>query len=639
MAVQFGRWSFEGQPPVRDYIEKVSAALAPYGPDSSEAYSQGGVAILYRAFHTTQESRREVQPYTCRSRVVITWDGRLDNRTDLISELHDSLNIRSTDLSIVAAAYEKWGPNCFAKLVGDWALSIWDPNDRSLTLVKDPIGTRHLFYSLENNQVTWCTILDPLVRFANRSFAICEEYVAGWLSYLPAVHLTPYIGIHAVPPSSSVLLQPGHHAVSEYWNFDPSRRIHYGTDAEYEEHFRTVFAKAVQRRLRSDRPVLAELSGGLDSSSIVCVADTVLVRGTAETPRLDTISWYDDSYDHIEPDTNERRYFTKVEEKRGRTGFQINLRLLRKTDDLQDEVEFGDGRFAALPSSKKDLSGHFKQYAAYMKSQGHRVTLSGIGGDEVTYGDVPAPTVKLQDLLARGRLWTVTHQLNAWAAKMRKRQLPLLWKAIRGFFSLSLTGVCIDMSPAPWLHPGFLHRNHAALRGYPSRVKLFGPLPSFQESIVKLNVLRRLIADWPLQSDLLREVRLPYLDRDLLEFLYAVPREQIVGVGKRRYLMKRALVGIVPDELLNRRRKAFVPPERKQNRLTAWPSLSKQGLQLAGTFFGIIDPNRFLEATTKARQSEKDAPINTFKRTLILESWLRRLMDQGVLTTAISKKR
>ena len=109
MSVQFGRWNFEGQPPAPDYIEKVSATLAPYGPDSNESYSKGGIKILYRAFHTTKESRREKQPYISPSGAVITWDGRLDNRADLISELRDSLTVNSTDVAIVAAAYEKWG--------------------------------------------------------------------------------------------------------------------------------------------------------------------------------------------------------------------------------------------------------------------------------------------------------------------------------------------------------------------------------------------------------------------------------------------------------------------------------------------------------------------------------------------------
>ena len=188
-------------------------------------------------------------------------------------------------------------------------------------LAKDPIGTRHLYYSFDNNQVTWSTILDPLVRFAGKTFALNEEYIAGWFSMFPAAHLTPCVGIHSVPPSSFVLLRPGKHTVSKYWDFDPGKKIRYRTDAEYEEHFRTVFATAVQRRLRSDRPVLAELSGGRDSSSIVCMADTIIARGAADTPRLDTISYYDDS----EPNWNERPYFTKVEEKRGRTGWHINV--------------------------------------------------------------------------------------------------------------------------------------------------------------------------------------------------------------------------------------------------------------------------------------------------------------------------
>ena len=107
MSVQFGIWDVEGQPPAPDYIEKVTASLASYGPDSNESYSKGGIRILYRAFHTTKESHREKQPCISPSGAVITWDGRLDNRADFISELCDSLTVNSTDVDIVAAAYEK----------------------------------------------------------------------------------------------------------------------------------------------------------------------------------------------------------------------------------------------------------------------------------------------------------------------------------------------------------------------------------------------------------------------------------------------------------------------------------------------------------------------------------------------------
>jgi len=302
MSVQFGRWNLEGLSPSPEYIEKVSATLAPYGPDSDESYSNRGLRILYRAFHTTKESRRETQPHISSSGAVITWDGCLDNRADLINELRDVVAFDSTDVAIVAAAQERWGADCFAKLIGDWALSIWNPDNRSLVLAKDPIGTRHLYYSFDNNQVTWSTILDPLVRVAGKTFALDEEYIAGWLSMFPAAHLTPCVGIHSVPPSSFALLRPESCTVRKYWDFDPYKKVRYRTDAEYEEHFRTVFAKAVQRKLRSDKPVLAELSGGRDSSSIVCMAGTVIDGGGADTPRLDTISCFDDS----EPNWDER---------------------------------------------------------------------------------------------------------------------------------------------------------------------------------------------------------------------------------------------------------------------------------------------------------------------------------------------
>src|SRR5467141_3634287 len=109
MSVQFGKWSFEGQPAAPDYIEKVGAALAPYGPDSYGTYLKAGVTLLYRAFHTTHESHLETQPHISRSGVVITWDGCLGNRAELICDVRDSLTVTSTDVAIVAAAYEKWG--------------------------------------------------------------------------------------------------------------------------------------------------------------------------------------------------------------------------------------------------------------------------------------------------------------------------------------------------------------------------------------------------------------------------------------------------------------------------------------------------------------------------------------------------
>jgi asparagine synthase (glutamine-hydrolysing) len=620
MSVQFGRWNYDGKPVDRDYLEEVKASISPYGPDNAGSYSKNNISILYKAFHTTKESRRETQPYVTASGTILTWDGRLDNRADLVRRLRDVLTIGSTDVEIVGAAYECWRSDCFAMMIGDWALSIWDPNTRSLILAKDPIGTRHLYYSFDDDRVTWSSILDPLVLFAGKTFALCEEYIAGWFSFFPAAHLTPYVGIHSVPPSSSVLLRPGMHCVRKYWDFDPAKRIRYRTDGEYEEHFRAVFGEAVRLRLRSDSPVLAELSGGMDSSSVVCMADTIIARGDAQTPRLDTMSYYDDS----EPNWNERPYFTKVEEMRGRTGCHIDVASRKRV-----KLERNNDRFASTLCSGEPADARFVECVT---SQGNRVVLSGIGGDEVT-GGVPTPTSELEDLLVRAKFRTLAHQLKVWALNKRKPWFHLLFEAARGFFPPALVGVPKHKRPAPWLSPSFVKRNRAALQGYEGRLKLFGPLPSFQDNLCTLDVLRRQLLCSPLSSEPIYEKRFPYLDRGLLEFMYSIPREQLVRPGQRRSLMRRSLVRIVPDEILHRKRKAFVVRAPMVEIAAQWPRLMELSQHMLSSSLGIIDSSNFADALQKVR-SKQEVALVPLMRTLHVEFWLENLRAWGALGSA-----
>src|SRR5260370_22874706 len=124
VSVKFGRWNFDGKRVASECVEKTRASIAPYGSDDTGSYSKGNISILYRAFHTTKESRRETQPNITASGAVLTWDGRLDNRADLIRRFGDVLSIGSTDVEVVAGAYEYWGSVCFALLIRHWSLSI-----------------------------------------------------------------------------------------------------------------------------------------------------------------------------------------------------------------------------------------------------------------------------------------------------------------------------------------------------------------------------------------------------------------------------------------------------------------------------------------------------------------------------------
>lgn len=618
MSVQFGRWHFDRRPLAPDCLEEVHKTLAEYGPDGGHSHFGDGLSIIYRAFHTTRESRRETQPHVTASGAVIAWDGRLDNRAEFIGLMKEELSIDSADVSIVAAAYERWGTGCLAAMAGDWALSISNPRERTLILAKDPIGTRQLYYSFDHEHVAWSTILEPLVLFAGKRLALNEEYIAGWLSYFPAAHLTPYIGIHSVPPSAFVRFEIGKHAVTKYWDFDPAKRIRYRTDAEYEEHFRALFAQSVRRRLRSDSPVLAELSGGMDSSSIVCMADRIMGSGASGTSRLDTISYYNDS----EPNWDERPYFTKVEEKRGRTGCHIDV-------SSQQSFELDFGRFASTPAAGHRHAMVTDRVTECMTSQGNRVLLSGIGGDEVT-GGVPTPIPELADLLANARFRALAHGLKIWALNKRKPWIHLLSETVREFLPSAIVGIVKHRRPEPWLHPNFVKRYGAALSGYESRLSLFGPPPSFQDNLSTLNVLRRHLACSTLSSSPLCETRYPYLDRSLLEFMYAIPREQILRPGQRRSLMRRALLGIVPGEILNRKRKAYVVRAPIAAISAEWASLAEITQHMISDSLGIVDSRGISEALQNARHG-RETPIVPLMRALGIEIWLRNASHWNVL--------
>lgn len=611
MSVQFGKCNFDGRPMDPEDLAKVRPVLAQYGPDGEGYICKDNFAVLYRAFHTTKESRREVQPHTLPSGAVLMWDGRLDNGDELIGQLTRDTSATSTDLEIIAAAYERWGTDSFAKLIGDWALSIWNPRTGSLLLAKDFVGTRHLYYSVGNDKVTWCTILDPLVLFEGQSFKLEEEYIAGWLSFFPATHLTPYAGIHAVPPSSFVRLGRGTERVTKYWEFDPANRIRYRTDSEFEEHFRIVFSESVRRRLRSDSPVLAELSGGMDSSSIVCTADELIVRGRAETPRLDTLSYYDDS----EPNWDEHPYFTKVEEKRGRAGIHIDVsghELLKFRADAS--------RFTAAPDTIGTISSAVDELATEMNARGNRVVLSGIGGDEVT-GGVPTPLPHLEDLLARGKFIQLARQLKIWALRERRPWFHLLSDAARAFLPSTLVGIAKYKQPAPWLSTGLVKRYSSALTDYEGILRLLGPLPSFQENVNALSMLRRQLGCSSLSARPLCEKRYPFLDRSFLEFLYSIPREQIVRPGQRRSLMRRSLAGVVPDALLSRRRKAFLSRAPLTAVARGWSDLEVMRQDMHSVSLGLVDAERFREAMLMARRGELQFTV-AFWRTVALEGWL-----------------
>jgi asparagine synthase (glutamine-hydrolysing) len=614
MSVQFGRWNFDGSEIEPHYLDKVRNLLRPYGPDGQSEYTDRTIHLLYFPFHTTRESGCEAQPLISPSGAVLTWDGRLDNRMELIRQLGGPLHSAAPDVAIVGAAYDRWAQESFSKLAGDWALSVWQPAERSLTLATDFLGSRHLYYSLSASGVIWSSVLDPLVLCGQRFPPIAEEYVAGWLGFFPAAHVTPYCGIFAVRPASYLLVRGGQPTAHAHSPLDPTKRIRYQKDGDYEEHFRSVFFASVARRLRSDSPILAELSGGMDSSSIVCVADTLVANGSAETPRIDTLSYYDDS----EPNWNELPYLEEVERQRGRAGAHINL-----SQENSLTFEFNEDSFASTPCAKR-CSRIAAQCADYMRSNGHRVLLSGIGGDELA-GGVPSPCPELADHFSTGQFRLFATQLKRWALAKRKPWFQLFLETLGCFLPEAIASNQAHRRPVPWLNRRFADRYRAAITGYHTRRTFLGPLPSTQENLETFDGLRREIACSALVGlDPLCETRYPFLDRDLVEFLFAVPREQLVRPGERRSLMRRALAGIVPKAILNRPRKGYVARSHLAELHEEYATLDDARMPLICEQLGIVNAKEFARALSTSHTS-RNVPLVAILRTLHIEAWLRHV--------------
>jgi asparagine synthase (glutamine-hydrolysing) len=624
MSVQAGTWNFDGRPVDRKLLADISESLKHQGPDGESCHVDGSFALVYRPFHTTAESRRERQPYFSHRGFILTWDGRLDNRDELIQEVHSELEADPTDVAIMAAAFDRWETDSFRRIVGDWAASIWKPGQRELIFAVDYMAVRHLFYYLKNGRICWATDLSPLVLLSGDQFHIDDDYIAGYFAHYPDANLTPYREIREVPPGQFVCVHDGTISIERYWRFSPKSRIRYNTDAQYEDHFRHVFRQSVRRRLHADSPVLAELSGGLDSSSIVCMADDILAKEGAQTLRLDTLSFYDKT----EPNGDDWIYFPKIEEKRGRVGAHIDESNVSNSTGSLDNRQF-----EALPGSLGSGRQLEVERADVVRNGHYRVVLSGIGGDEFM-GGIPNPNAQLADLIVQFKFLRLARQLKAWSLVKRRPGIQLLGQACLELVPASLAQYFVTQAKvAPWIDRNFAKRTKLAARLLDVNEHLGFWLPTRRSSVGGVLLMANKIAK--LNSPVLapEESRYPYLDQDLIEFILSIPATQLLRPGERRSLMRRSLAGVVPEEILSRRTKQFGARTPILLLEKSFEDLQNVFRSSVSSGIGYISLPRFAEILSAARIG-KETHIPRMLRTISLELWLRSLISRRLINVA-----
>lgn len=613
--------------PVDEYdLAKLGAVLDSHGPDGGFDVVSGNVGMSYRAYHTNRESRLEVQPLVSSEGHLLTWNGRLDNRDDLIRQLRSNLPQANTipDLTIVMAAYIKWEKDCFSRLVGDFCLALWDNRLRVLYLVRDIAGTRALNYYLDRDRIVWSTETAALLSLQRRASEIDEEYIADALSLRPIPELTPYKNIWSVKPAHVVAVKETGEVRSErYWRLDPSKVIRYSTDEQYQEHALEQFSDAIGCRLRSDRPVFAELSGGLDSSAIVCVADQLIKKREVPAPGLETVSHVFEEC----PTADERRYIQLVEAQRQIPGHHI------KDEDFQLLAPLPDDVTIVTPNPVVLSFGLHSRICKAMDHAGARVLLSGLGGDQM-FGGVSGAYPEVADLLASGRFLTLNQRLRAWSKARKQSYLGVLWKdaVVRQFPQRfqAMTGRQTAQLPL-WYNRDFSRRMKLQQRMLAKdRLRSFHTHTSRDQARGFLSAVNSISSCWRTEQFGI-DVTYPFAHRPLVEFLQAIPLDQLMRPGENRVVMRRMLAGILPDEIAARRTKG-------NPREAIFRAVARECGRLRSVFDdsrlcarGYIDKEPLFAALDRARHGyETNSAF--LVQTISLEFWLRGLETRDSLT-------
>jgi asparagine synthase (glutamine-hydrolysing) len=603
----------DGPAPDPEVLARLSRALARRGPDGESSRSLSGIpgmAMVQRAL-CLDGGRRGV-PLIERDGLLLAWDGRLDNRADLEGALGREPG--EGDLELLARAWERWGESFPERVVGDFALALWDSRRRLLLLARDPFGTRPLFYARRGGELLFASTLTALRSAWSLPAEVDDEWIAAYLVAVRDVERSPFRDIRCVPPGHCLIADPSGVRLRRFWSLDPGREARCRDDREYEERFRELLVEAVRCRLPEGGPAFAELSGGLDSSSIVCIADRLIRDGAVATPDLVPIS---EVYARSHT-ADETPFIRLVEQRTGRPSQRLTEEECPILVGLEE-------RWFEVPVALQCFLERHRRTLRMMRERGARVLMSGVGGDQILRSQVGIP-LDLADLVRSGRIAEIPAALRYWHGQQSKPYVQLLWQGLITPLlprSLRRRLVAPLIQLPPWYDPGFARRMD--LRG---RVAVLGderfrlPTRRLQSAMVELAVRN---TSWRYDSgpEPLRLV-FPFLHRPLVEFCLAVPPDQLVRPGETRSIHRRAMRGVLPAEIAARPDKKG-PMEPILRAIAAeWPRIEPLVRDARVCQRGYLDPIAFRRSLDEARFGNADRKL-LLLQVLALEVWLRQV--------------
>jgi asparagine synthase (glutamine-hydrolysing) len=550
------------------------------------------------------------QTMAVNGKVLLAWDGRLDNRSTLAGYCKIKADDSLGDAALVAEAYSAIGPALWSILIGDYALACWDVTTQQLYLARDSFGTRPLYYYADDATAIWASELTYFVELLGDSLELDDGFMASFLLAMEVQPRTPYRDICSVLPGYVTVISKDAVRHQQLWNVASCPDVRLASDSDYEARFRDLFAQSVERRLRTPGLAIAELSGGLDSSSIVCMADQLLQASKEKPARVATVSYlYDGSRT-----ADEREFIKEVEQVRG-----VTTHFIRDRNILALSIP----PRAARPSGLHLFYETHRAFEAIIESLNATILLSGFGGDEVTINNEPV-CPDLPFLLKRGRPRAAFRAARTWAQVHKTTFLEMLWT--HGLLPLLPLGIQTAMAPETffpksWMGPALVERLGLWKRHVSHGLRSSSD-PVRRRQTNALSRARSFTSQCYYREQGCCDASYPFLDRDLIEFLLGMPNDQKLRPTESRSIQRRALKGVLPEKIRLRNTKQG-PEEPLMRALSeSWPDLKEVFRDAEVYKRGYIDGRTFFNDLTRARHGICRFTAS-LARVLSLELWLQ----------------
>ncbi len=484
--------------------------------------------------------------------VWVTYNGEIYNHAELAAALTSQGHTFAshTDTEVVLHAYEQYGVDCVKHFNGMWAFALWDAKRKILFCSRDRFGEKPFYYFADGDVVVFASEIKGLLQHPSvikkPNYRAVFDYVARGYGFTDVSDDTFFENIQKLPPAHSMVIGKGGVRLWRYWALgDAKPRPAAGEDDAVAE-FGSMFRESVRLRLRSDVPVGFCLSGGLDSTSIACVASTLVPNASAfsscaEDPRFD-----------------EREYIEPVLQATGLRSHLVFPEPNRLFDLLPQVI-----RAQEEPWSNPNIIAHWL-LMEQARDHGVPVLLNGHGGDETLAGYPPHSRYFHAELLSQGRIGTFAAEVRADAA-MRQRGvlstgLDSLQALGRHWFNGVKDAAGVHRQVFAHLDPAFAE-HHATRRAAPRR-----PFSSVLSNELVAGLESSPLPAWLRYEDhnsmaFSIETRQPFLDHRMVEFLFSIPDDLKIRRGVHKYILRRALTNVVPEKVRSRRGKlGFTTP-------------------------------------------------------------------------------